>query len=246
MNKKVALIIGGSGGIGDAAAKHLLKDGMQVCSTYFQNKGSIDRLQSEFGENSISSYGCDVREESNVKTTIEQILEKFKKIDVVVFAASIPLKHKRILDLEWNDVYEHVELQLKAMLFVMKFLREQIRSKHKTKFIVLSTEACIGAPPKGLAHYVTAKYGAMGFSKAMAVELVQYGCTVNMISPGMVDTALLKDMPHKLIEMTAHNNPLKRIASPDDIASVVSFLASDEADYLNGVNIPVNGGGVIN
>jgi 3-oxoacyl-[acyl-carrier protein] reductase len=85
----------------------------------------------------------------------------------------------------------------------------------------------------------------MGFAKTMAVELAQYGCTVNSISPGMVDTALLKDMPHKLIELTAHNNPLKRIASPEDISNVVSFLASDETDYLNGVNIPVNGGGVI-
>jgi len=246
MENKIALIIGGSGGIGAAAARRLLKDGLHVCSTYFQDSESIDSLQREFGADSILAYGCDFREEKNVKLTIENILEKFKKIDVIVITVTIPLRHKRIIDLEWNDVYEHVELQLKAILYVMKSLRKQICSKYKTKFIIISSESCIGTPPKGFAHYVTAKCGAMGLSKAMAVELAQYGCTVNLISPGMVDTALHKDTPRKLIEITVHNNPLKRIALPEDIANVVSFLASDEADYLNGVNIPVNGGGVIN
>ena len=245
MSKKTALIIGGSGGIGSAAAKRLLHDGMRVCATYFHNKEISARLQKEIGKDRILLYECDARKESDVKTTIEKILENYKKIDVVVFAATIPLKHKRILDLEWSDVYDHIELQLKAMLFVMKSLREQIRSKHKTKFIVILTEICIGSPPKGFADYVTSKYGAMGLSKAMAVELAQYGSTVNIISPGMVDTTLLKNMPPKLIEITAHNNPLKRIATTVDIANVVSFLASDESDYLNGVNILVNGGGVI-
>lgn len=246
MTKKVALIIGGSGGIGGAVGKRLIQDGMHVCSTYFRNIEKSKTLQRKFGKDWISFFRCDARHEIDVKTMVEKILEKYKKIDVVVFSATIPLKHERILNLEWSTVYDHLELQLKAILFVMKSLREQITSKYKTKFILISTEYCIGAPPKGLAHYVTAKYGAMGFSKAMAVELVQYGCTVNMISPGMVNTDLLKDMPSKLIEMTAHNNPLKRIASPDEIANVVSFFACDEADYLNGVNVPVNGGGVIN
>jgi len=245
MNNKVALIIGGSGGIGIAATKRLFHDGMQVCSTYYRNKESIDSIQSELGKESVSSYRCDIRKESEVNTTIEKVLEKHKKVDVVIFAVASQLKHQRLLDIEWTDVYEHIELQLKAMLIVMKSLREQIRSKHKMKFIVVSTEFCMGAPPKGLAHYVTAKYGAIGLSKAMAVELVQYGCTVNMVSPGMVDTSLLKDVPPKLIEMTAHQNPMKRIARPEDIANVISFLASDKADYLNGINIPVNGGGVM-
>ncbi len=245
MNKKVALIIGGSGGIGSAITRRLFSNGMLVCSTYLKNKEKIDRLQDELGNDNISFYKCDVRQDGEVMATIKEILEKHNKIDVVVFTVTVPLKYKRILNIEWNDIYEGVELQLKAMLFVMQCLGEQIRSKHKTKFIVILTEVCVGAPPKGLSHYITSKYSAMGLSKAMAVELAQYGCTVNMVSPGMVNTELLNDLPPKLIEMTAHNNPLKRIANPEEIANVVSFLASEDSDYLNGANILVNGGGVI-
>jgi len=155
------------------------------------------------------------------------------------------LKHSRMLDLEWDDYKLHLETHVKIMHFVTKALNDQILSKQKIKFIILLTEFCIGSPPKGLSHYVTSKYAAMGMAKTMAVELAQYGCTVNMISPGMVETKLLDPFPPKLIEMTAHKNPLKRNAVPDDISNVISFLASDESNYLNGANIMINGGGVI-
>ena len=79
----------------------------------------------------------------------------------------------------------------------------------------------------------------------LAVELAEYNSTVNMLSPGMVDTKLIENLPPKLIEMTAYQNPLKRIGTTTDIAKVVSFLASEESDYINGVNIPVNGGNIL-
>ena len=95
-----------------------------------------------------------------------------------------------------------------------------------------------------LSHYVTAKYGLLGFVKSLASELTAYNCTFNMVSPGMVKTDLLSNVPHKLIEMTASASPMKRIADPSDVAKVIYFLASDNSDYLNGVNIPINGGNI--
>ena len=124
-------------------------------------------------------------------------------------------------------------------------MNEQILRKHKIKFVILLTEACVGSPPKGLSHYVTSKYAAMGMAKTMAVELAQYNCTVNMVSPGMVETRLLDSLPSKLIEMTAYQNPLKRNAVPDDVSNVISFLASDQSHYINGANIVINGGSVM-
>ena len=129
------------------------------------------------------------------------------------------------------------------MFYVIKALEDQMSAKHKTKFIVLLTEYCIGSPPKGLSHYITSKYAVMGMAKTMAVELAQYSCTVNMISPGMVETPLLNNLPSKLIEMTAYQNPLKRNGIPEDVSSAISYLASDQSDYLNGTNIVINGGG---
>ena len=106
------------------------------------------------------------------------------------------------------------------------------------------TEYCIGKPPKGVAAYLTAKSALLGLSKVLSLELAEAKSTVNMISPGMVETKLIENLPKKLIEMTAYNNPLKKIASAEDIANVISFLASNDSDYLNGVNIPINGGNV--
>jgi 3-oxoacyl-[acyl-carrier protein] reductase len=127
----------------------------------------------------------------------------------------------------------------------VKALAPQIKARHRTRIIVVITEACAGRPPAGVSDYVTAKYALMGLARALASELARYNCTVNMISPGMTATSFIAGLPPKLAEMTAEQNPMKRIAQPDDIAGVAAFLASDEADYLNGVNIPVNGGAVM-
>ena len=131
------------------------------------------------------------------------------------------------------------------MFNVIKSMKEHIKTKQKTKFVIVLTEYCTGKPPSGLSDYVTAKYALMGLAKSMSAELAKYNCTVNMVSPGMVKTKLISNLPPKLVEMTADNNPLKRIAEPSDVAKVILFLSGEGSDYLNGVNILVNGGGVM-
>jgi 3-oxoacyl-[acyl-carrier protein] reductase len=136
-------------------------------------------------------------------------------------------------------------VQVKGFFYIVKQLMDQMKQKKKVKFIVISTEYCIGKPPAGLSDYITAKYGLLGLSKCMAVELAQYGSTVNIISPGMVETPLLKGVPSIFKEMNAEQNPFGRIATPKDVTGAILFLASDTSDYLNGTNITVNGGGVM-
>ena len=245
MKKKLALVFGSNGGIGIASVKQLLGDGMQVCAMYNKGKEKIEGLQHECSDEDILSVKCDVTDEASVNSSIEDILSRFGKIDVVMFSVSPALKYKPMLNLEWEDYSEFLDLQVKAMILVVKSLRQQIRLKVRMKFIVVLTECCVGTPPTGFSHYVTSKYAALGLSKTMARDLSQYNCTVNMITPGMIETELLANFPAKLVEMAAHENPMKRIGSPEDVARVVSFLASDQSDYLNGANITVNGGSVM-
>ena len=245
MKNKVALVLGGSGGIGFSAVERLLSDGFKVCATYLENKDELEKIFDRFNPSLIEIFQCDLSHEKNIDSLIKEISLLYGKIDVVVFTATSKLINRRILDLEWNEYTNHFDIQVKPVFFVIKYLSTQLKAKYKTKFIILLTEYCIGSPPKGLSHYVTSKYAALGMAKTMAVELAQFGCTVNMISPGMVETPLLDNLPSKLIEITAYNNPLKRNASPEDVSSLISFLASDKSDYLNGTNIVVNGGGVI-
>jgi len=243
---KVALVIGGNSGIGSACTKQLMDDGFFVCSTYFNNQDKLENLTKDKQySNKLSLHHLDVCNGDNTIEVISKIKNEFDSIDVVLISVAPELKNKQIFDLRWEDYNHHIELQIKPIHFSVKALEDQIRAEAKAKFIVILTEYCFSKPPKRLADYVTSKYSALGISKVMATELAQFGSTVNMVSPGMVDTSLLKNIPAKLIEITAYENPLKRIACVEDVSSVVSFLASEKSDYLNGVNITVNGGGVL-
>lgn len=245
MDRKVALVIGGSGGIGSEIVRLFVKKGIQVCSTYNRKREKAEDLFRELDPQSVSLYQMNLADDVSVEHACQQILIDHQKVDHVVFTATALVNHKNILNMAWRDFEEHITIQTKGLFGILQNLKAQIKAKHKTKFIVVLTEYCFGRPPSGLSHYVTAKYSLMGLCKAMTAELSKFNCTVNMISPGMVETDLISSLPAKLIEITAENNPLKRIALPGDVANLAYFLASDEADYLNGVNILVNGGGIV-
>ena len=244
MNEKVALVLGGNGGIGLEVIKSLAGKGINVCATYHSNKKDLEKLQGS-NKGKVSSYQMDLSDEVSINNAFDEISKEYNKIDIVVFSVTPPIKNKQILKMEWKDFQEHLDLQIKGLFYIIQNLKAQLEAKHKTKFIILLTEYCIGKPPAGLSHYVSAKYCLRGFAKSMAIEFAKYNCTVNMISPGMVDTNLISNLPPKLVEITSESNPLKRIAKAKDVANVVLFLSSDDSDYLNGVNITVNGGGIM-
>jgi NAD(P)-dependent dehydrogenase (short-subunit alcohol dehydrogenase family) len=263
LNNKVVLITGGTGGIGSETAKLMAKNNAKVCILYKSNEQAAKALTSisKF-KGKIFSYKADICSEQEMKTAVEKMLKEHAHIDVVIHAATSQTNNKPIAKIEWKDFEQHMPVQLKGFYNLVKALLPSIIARSKenvgkntgkttnkkepvTKFIAILTEYVIGKPPAGLSDYITAKYALMGFAKAMSVELAKYNCTVNMISPGMVNTKLIANLPPKLIEMTAEANPLKRIAEPKDVAEAALFLATSASDYLNGANLVVNGGNVM-
>lgn len=232
---KVAVIIGGDGGIGTAIAQKMVSKGIKVYSSYYNDKPNTPH---------IIFFNMDVTDFDSTRRAFSKILNK-QKIDIIVFSVSAKIENKPLISLQWDDYSKHIDVQIKGFFNVVNALKDQLKLKNKIKFIILLTEYCIGKPPAMISHYITSKYGLMGMAKSMAVELAKFNCTVNMVSPGMTSTGLIANLPPKLIEITATNNPLKRIASPVDVANIVAFLASDESDYMNGTNILINGGGVM-
>lgn len=238
---KNALVIGGSGGIGSEIVRSLAKDGVKVWATYYQDKSGAENS----GRGGADFLQMDVLKEGSINQAMEEVKAKSGKIDVFVYAVTSPIVHSSFLKSDWSVYQGQIDTQIKGFFLVLKHLAEQVKSGHKTKIIVILTEYCFGKPASGVSDYVTAKHGLMGFSKSLAVEFARYGSTVNMVSPGMTQTDLIAGLPAKAVELAELGNPLKRIAVPQDVAGVVSFLASDASDYLNGVNILVNGGGVM-
>jgi 3-oxoacyl-[acyl-carrier protein] reductase len=123
----------------------------------------------------------------------------------------------------------------------MKFIIPFMEQKKYGKIINIST-LYIENPKTELLHYITAKSALQGFTKALAFEIAPKGIRMNLISPGMTDTDLISNIPEKVKLVTAAQTPLRRIASPQDIAGAISFLASDKSDFITGETIRVNGG----
>ena len=246
-NYKTALVIGGNGGIGSSSVVKLLDDGFNVVASYNNNKHRLEKIiQNPQYQERLKLINLDAASDEDMKSKINELIGLYGSLDVVVFSISEEYRNIRIFNLQWESLSNQLTNQLKSLHNLYSSMSDQIKSNVKTKFIVLLSEVCFGSPPKGFSHYVTAKYALLGFAKSLAMELSAYNSTVNMISPGMVETDLLSNMPRKLIEMNASQNPLGRNGSPEDIASLISFLASEKADYLNGINIPVNGGAKLN
>ena len=243
-SNKLIMVVGGSGGIGSEIARSFLLAGNRVCVTYYQNKQKTEELLSQFND-SCFAYQMNLRDEQQVGEIFKQAIEEHGSFDTIVFAPTGAVRPGQLTQKKWEDFDEHLTVQVKGLFLLAQHAILKKKQTSKLKFVVVVTECCIGTPPSSLSDYITAKYALLGLAKSLAVEAVKYNCTVNMISPGMVDTNLLKNLPPKLLEMVALKNPLKRLATPQDVASVALFLASDEAGYLNGVNIVVNGGNVM-
>ena len=244
MKNKTAIICGVTGGIGQEIARKMLTEKVEVCGIY-NNQSKARELTEKLGMDNLSLYQIDLTNDEKTNSGFKKLLTEHSQINVVVFSVSQPIEYKKIIELTWQDYVKHLDLQLKGIYNVVQGLKEQIKMGRGIKFIILLTEACLGKPPAGMSHYVSAKYALLGMAKTMAVELAKYNCTINLVSPGMVQTDLISSFPAKLVEIQAENNPLKRIATPTDVANVVLFLSREESNYLNGVNITVNGGQAI-
>jgi len=208
---KLAAIVGGAGGVGSATAKLFKEQGYRVAILDHKN--------------------CNVADEASVSSAFKKIETEEGAIDIIVYVPSAPITPKPIFHKRWDDFSKHIDVQAKGLFFVFSALSKSIISGHKIKFIILSTEYCIGTPPVMFSDYITAKYALLGLSKCLAVELARFNSTLNIISPGPINTKLLTNPPSDL-----------KVSEPEDIAKVILFLAGNDSKFLNGANINVNGG----
>ncbi len=162
----------------------------------------------------------------------------------IVLLPAPKLQLKRFKDLAWADFEAQLNLQLRSAVGVLNRFLPRMAKLGRGRVVLALSSVTLGMPPKAMAHYVATKYALLGLSMALAAEYADRGITVNAVSPGMMDTALLEELPEKLLEMTAMQNPMRRLATPADVAPLVAYLLSDAAGYLTGLNIPVTGGSV--
>ncbi len=240
--QKTVVVIGGSGGIGRAIVDVLMKDEFIVHATFFSQD---ELLHKASGADRLFWHKLDATEAVAVADLWKVILKTSPTINGVVFVATLPTAYHPLMKLDWKDFTAHFNVQVGTFFHTLAALRENLSAIGPCQFIPILTEYCQGRPPAGLSDYVAAKMALQGFARTMVAELAKYGCRVNMISPGITLTELTSSLPPKFLEIAAEQNPLKRLAQSTDVAAVVKFLLSEQAAYLNGVNIPVNGGSTV-
>lgn len=247
-NKKVALVTGGTGGIGTAICEFLYKDGFTVVANYRDfTKAMKWRQEAKKWREDQLKMGIDVKVvEGNVadyKSTagmMKEISNKVGPVDVLVNNAGItrdaPL-HK-MTDQQW---YEVIETNLNSIFNCSRLVIENMITKGWGRIINISSVN--GQKGQyGQTNYSTAKSGMYGFSKSLALEVAKKGITVNTISPGYIGTSMVMAIREDIREKIVAQIPVGRFGKPEEVAKLVTYLCSEDAQYITGANLPVNGG----
>lgn len=240
-DKKIALITGGSRGIGKACALELAKAGYDVVVNYAGNEAAASETVAEIkslGQNAVAMK-FDVSKKDDVEAAIAKIVEEFGQIDVLVNNAGITRDNLfiRMGADAWEDV---INTNLNSLYYVTQPVSKIMMKKRQGCIINLSSVSGIYGNA-GQANYSTAKAGVIGFTKALAKELASRNIRVNAIAPGFIQTDMTKGLDtEKIVE----HIPLKKLGRPEDIAKCARFLA-EEAPYITGQIIGIDGGLVI-
>jgi 3-oxoacyl-[acyl-carrier protein] reductase len=239
---KTALVTGGSRGIGRAIVLRLATQGADVAFSYKGNATAAAEVVAaveEMGRRALSIQ-ADARSQEGAEGLVKSVLEAFTKIDILVNNAGITRDNliMRMNPEEWSEV---LETNLFGAFYTIKAVTRPML-KARSGRIVNITSVSGQAGQTGQANYSAAKAGLIGLTKATARELASRGITVNAVAPGFVLTELTQDLPQNLQDEITARTPLGRFGTTEEIANAVAFLASDEAAYITGQVLAVDGG----
>lgn len=244
-NGRTALITGAARGIGREISLKLAKSGFNVAVNYRKSSPSVDQLLGELRNFGIRAEAiqADVSIIDEAKNLIDECFEMFGSIDVLVNNAGIT-RDNLLIRMSEKDFDDVISTNLKGAFNCIKHAVPHMLKKRWGRIISLSSVVGITGNA-GQVNYSAAKAGIIGITKSLAKEIGTRGITVNAVAPGFIETDMTDVLPDKVKEKMLSLIPLRRIGKPADVANLVSFLASDEASYITGQVINVDGGMVM-
>ena len=241
LTNKTALVTGATGGIGKAIAQTLHAQGATIAISGTR-KEKLDEIAAELGER-VHVTPCNLSDKEAVSGLVGHAEEAMGKLDILVNNAGITKDNlfMRMKDEEWDDV---IAVNLTASFVLMRSaLRGMMRARSGRIVNISSISGIIGNP--GQPNYAASKAGLIGMSKSLAREVAPRGITVNCIAPGFIATPMTDELNEKQVEQIAQAIPSGTFGEPQDIASAVLYLASEEAKYMTGQTLHINGGMVM-
>jgi 3-oxoacyl-[acyl-carrier protein] reductase len=236
-----ALITGGSKGIGKATALMLAKKGFNIVLNYSNNDQAAEKAKNEIEDTGVNCYllKFNVADFDMARSLIESTIEDIGAIDILIFNAAVrrdslfPLMEQ----VDWDDT---IDINLKSFYYITQPVVKSMFEQRFGRIVVMSSTSGLTGMP-GQVNYSASKAGLIGAARSLAVEVGRRKITVNVITPGFIETEMVADLKERFKEIKK-TIPMRRIGQPDDIANMVEFLVSDKAEYITGQVIGVNGG----
>lgn len=245
LKDKVAIVTGGTRGIGRAIALKLADQGANIVINYRNSDKEAEELKSILEGKGVKvlTVKCDISNFEDSKNLMDKCKEAFGKIDILVNNAGIT-KDTLIMRMKEEDFDNVINVNLKGTFNCAKHASAIMLKQRFGKIINMTSVVGI-AGNAGQVNYAASKAGVIGLTKSLAKELGSRGITVNAVAPGFINTDMTASLSEKVKEEASKNIPLKRLGDPEDVANLVGFLASDAANYITGQVINVDGGMVM-
>jgi len=241
LQDKVCIVTGSAQGIGLATALRFAREGARVAIWDLTPSG-IDEAVRQCREAGADAMGCvvDVTQRELVDAAVQAVLERHGRIDVLVNNAGIT-KDARLQKMTLEQFDRVIDVNLRGVFHCAQAVVDTMVEQGYG--VILNASSVVGLYGNfGQTNYAATKFGVLGFTKTWARELGPKGIRVNAVAPGFIMTHILDTIPEKVLEDMKHRVPLHRLGTPEEIASVYTFLASDDASYVNGAVIEVSGG----
>lgn len=245
LNGKVALVTGASRGIGKAIAKKLASQGATVFINYNGSKELAEGVKKEIEESGGTAYllQCDVSDYAACEASIGNLIKEQGRLDILVNNAGIT-RDGLVMRMSEEDFERVIDTNLKGTFHTIRFTMRQMLKQRSGRIVNIASVVGV-AGNAGQANYAAAKAGIIGLTKTVAKEAASRGITVNAIAPGFIETDMTSVLSDKVREAAAGQIPLGTFGKPEDVAAAAAFLVSDDAAYITGQVLHVDGGMVM-
>jgi len=240
MKGQVALVTGGSRGIGRAICERLVGRGVKVAAGYSRNSAAAEELQQKFPDAGITIHQGNIGDADDCARVIQEVVDQHGQLDILVNNAGITVDKtiRKMTADDWNRV---IQVNLNGAFYLSSAALPHMLEEGGGRIINISS--VIGETGSiGQANYSAAKSGLFGLTMTMALETAKKGITVNSVAPGYIETDMFSDVPDEVQEKIVGTIPTGRLGKPDEVARVVEFLADPESSYITGSAFDVNGG----
>jgi len=243
-DNRVALVTGGSTGIGAATAVKLGSCGVKVAINYYKSAKEAEEVarKVKLAEGKALLIQADVRQSNQVNEMVKRTVQEFGKIDILVNNAGGIVKRVPIAETN-DDLWDStMDLNLRSVFYCSKAVIPLMVQARYGRIVNVSSVAALTGGGRHATVYAASKAGLHGFTKGLAKELAPFGITVNVVAPGLIDTPFHVKAETGGFDQFMPGIPLKRVGTADEVASLISYLASDDAGYSTGTIFNVNGG----